>query len=103
MLDIKNLWKEVCNTIIGIQGINAVSYSSNKKQTLMSKFSKQYYDFFTEDFIADIENGKYFAPVLSKDAIGHPNTGATKSANAVCNAINVVIEFVWKNNFEGGL
>jgi len=27
MLDIKNLWKEVCSTIIGIQGINAVSYS----------------------------------------------------------------------------
>ena len=27
MLDIKNLWKEACSTIIGIKGINAVSYS----------------------------------------------------------------------------
>ena len=27
MLDIKNLWKDACNNIIGIKGINAVSYS----------------------------------------------------------------------------
>ncbi len=27
MLDIKNLWKEVCSTIIGIEGVNAVAYS----------------------------------------------------------------------------
>ncbi|MBR3685333.1 MAG: chromosomal replication initiator protein DnaA [Clostridia bacterium] len=27
MLDIKNLWKDACSTIIGLKGINAVSYS----------------------------------------------------------------------------
>lgn len=55
------------------------------KQTLMSKLSQNYYDSF--EFI----DGLY-----SSDNSGEKNvvSGATKSSNACCNAVNCVIKYV---------
>lgn len=82
--------------------INSVTYASGDKQTLMSKFTQEYYDFFSNDFIEEIERGLRFEPFGDSEQIGHPNTGATKSATAVCNAINAVIEYAWVDNFMEG-
>lgn len=78
------LWVQV-----NIDGENAkiekTILESYEKQTLMSKLSQSYYDSF--EFI----DGLY-----SSDNSGEKNvvSGATKSSNACCNAINCVIKYV---------
>ena len=75
--------------------INKVIYADASKQTLMSKFENSYYQYFTNDFIDEIESGKRFTPIKNQGGIENVMTGATKSANAICNAVNVVIEYLW--------
>lgn len=85
------VWVQV-NFDNGAYKINKVIYAEAEKQTLMSKFGNEYYEYFTEDFIDEIEQGKRFTPIKEADGIEHVMSGATKSANAVCNAVNAVIE-----------
>ena len=85
------VWIQV-NVNEGVFKINKVIYAEAEKQTLMSKFESSYYQYFTNDFIDEIESGKRFTPIKGADGIENVMTGATKSANAICNAVNAVIE-----------
>ena len=68
------------------------------KQTLMSKLGASYYGKFSLIDITDAYNsGKLFAPTEDDNVILNPVSGATKSANAGCNAVNCVIKYVGVN------
>ena len=75
--------------------INKVILAESEKQTLMSKFESSYFQYFTNDFVDRIKQGERFSPAESEDGIDNIMSGATKSANAICNAVNTVIEYVW--------
>lgn len=78
--------------------INKVILESYEKQTLMSKLDSNYYSKFelTDVTTAYLE-GKTFAPTSGDNVILNPVTGATKSANAGCNAVNCVLKYVGEN------
>ena len=74
--------------------IDKVIIDSYDKQTLMSQLGSSY----TNGFLIDISNN-YDTYFYSKDNKNveeklNPVTGATKSAQAGCNAVNCVIEFM---------
>lgn len=78
--------------------INKVILESYEKQTLMSKLDSNYYSKFelTDVTTAYLE-GKTFGPTDGDNVILNPVTGATKSANAGCNAVNCVLKYVGEN------
>ncbi|MBQ7236530.1 MAG: hypothetical protein IJX03_05195 [Clostridia bacterium] len=81
--------------------IDKVVLDGYEKQTLMSKFSQSYYDKFLIDVTDSWNNGSgifLFSPKDEADKLQNPNTGATKSANAACNAVNAVILYLVGGN-----
>lgn len=83
----------------GEQVIDKVILDGYDKQTLMSKFTSSYYDGFLTDVTDAIDNGQFFSPKADNDGLKNPMSGATKSANAICNAVNCVIYYI----AQGGL
>lgn len=72
--------------------IDKVIIDGNTKQTLMSKLGES----FTNGFYIDISNNydTYFTARVKEDGNKNPVTGATYSAQAGCNAVNCVIEYL---------
>lgn len=69
--------------------LDKVVLESYDKQTLMSKFDAMYYG----EFVSKYQAGKLFtANKKETDKTLNVVTGATKSSNASCNAVNCVIE-----------
>lgn len=83
----------------GNKVIDKIVQDSYEKQTLMSKFSQSYYDNFLMDVTAAYESGTYiFAPKAESGKTQNAMSGATSSANAACNAVNCVIEYLTGGN-----
>ena len=86
------LWLKVVVTDFNFAGakLDKVVLESYDKQTLMGKFDAMYY----EQFVKLYESGKLFTanPKKNPDKTANVITGATKSSNASCNAVNCVIE-----------
>ncbi|MBR5192143.1 MAG: hypothetical protein IKW33_01890 [Clostridia bacterium] len=79
--------------------IDTVILASFEKQTLMSKFTGDFYANFTVDLTQEFIDGKIFtSDKYDTDNIKNIITGATKSANAACNAVNCVLDYVWGAN-----
>ena len=78
----------------GVYSITKVVLESYEKQTLMSKFGTEYYDGFKlEDVTANYKEGEgYFSANASTG--NQPNTGATYTAAAHCNAVNCVVKYL---------
>lgn len=76
--------------------IDKVIIDSNTKQTLMSKLDSK----FTDGFYIDISNNydTYFTAKSKGEGNKNPVTGATYSAQAGCNAVNCVIEYLKGGN-----
>lgn len=75
--------------------IDKVVLADYKKQTIMSNITSIYDEYVKAD-PSDYTNGKIFT--VDKNDTNNINnliTGATKSSNAVNNAINVIIDYVW--------
>lgn len=72
--------------------INKIVMESYEKQTLMSKLDGSFY----QKFYIDVTNDSdLFTPDSSSASSNkNPVSGATKSANAACNAVNCVIEYL---------
>lgn len=88
------LWVKVINDK-GQTKIDKVIQDSFTKQTLMSKFTSEYYDNFLIDVTAAFNNGTYiFSSKEENKAIQNAMSGATYSATAACNAINSVIVYL---------
>lgn len=87
------LWVKVIEKN-GNKVIDKVVLDGYEKQTLMSKFSGSYYDGFMVDITDAINSGEFFSPKADTTGLKNPMSGATKSANAACNAINTVIKYV---------
>lgn len=87
----------------GIYSVTKVVLESYEKQTLMSKFGGDYYEGFKlRDITANYKEGKgYFSANVSDG--NQPNTGATYTATAHCNAVNCVIRYVAEKSAEGAL
>ncbi len=77
--------------------INKVILESYDKQTLMSKLSSSFYDKFLIDVTDAYNKGELFTPKDSSAINYNPVSGATKSANAGCNAVNCVIKYLGVN------
>lgn len=98
------LWLKVVKTSDNYK-IDKVVLDGYEKQTLMSKFSQSYYDKFLIDVTDSYNNGNgifLFSPKDEDNKLQNPMTGATKSANAACNAVNTVIKYLTDNNFNVG-
>jgi hypothetical protein len=93
-----SLWIKVINDN-GNDIIDKVVMDGYDKQTLMSKFTDKYYKGFLTDITAAINNGEFFSPKSDATGLKNPMSGATKSANAICNAVNCVIFYI----AQGGL
>lgn len=87
-----SLWIKVIKTAEGKSKIDMVILESYDKQTLMSKFDDNYYSLFYVD-VTDNYQTLFSASDKSSDKYA-PNTGATKSANAACNAVNCVLKYM---------
>ena len=99
-----SLWLKVVNDN-GNYKIDKVVLDGYEKQTLMSKFSQSYYNNFLIDVTQSYSNGSgifLFSPKDHPDKLENPMSGATKSANAACNAVNTVIKYLTDNNFNVG-
>ncbi|MBQ3220130.1 MAG: hypothetical protein IJB32_06050 [Clostridia bacterium] len=83
------LWVQISGN--KIQKIIMESYD---KQTLMSKLDGTFYNKFLIDVTDAYNNGEFFTP-SDKSAVNYnPISGATKSANAGCNAVNCIIKYL---------
>lgn len=87
------LWVKVSFSASQPNGrIDKVILESYEKQTLMSKLGASFYDGFLTDVTDDYLSGKVFTPNAGdKDNSINLVSGATKSANAGCNAVNCVL------------
>ncbi len=75
--------------------INRIVQDGFTKQTLMSKFTSDYYDNFLIDVTDAYENATYiFSPKEETNTIQNAMSGATYSATAACNAVNAVIVYL---------
>lgn len=89
------VWVKVnVNTLLNTTKIVTVLLDSYDKQTLMSQLGGSYYD----SFLIDISDkyDKLFTSNKNDTSENYKNivTGATKSANAGCNAVNNVIKYM---------
>lgn len=89
------LWVKVKITD-GAQKIDKVILESYDKQTLMSKFDKNYYDTFLVDVTDAYKDGKAFTTSGSGE-FSNPMSGATYSATAAVNAVNSAIKYLGGN------
>lgn len=79
----------------GIYSINKVVLENYTKQTLMSKFGGEYYERFKlDDVTAAYKNGEGLFSVSADSENSNPNTGATYTATAHCNAVNCVLKYL---------
>lgn len=86
------LWIRAVNNQ-GKFSIDKIIMESYKKQTLMSKFGDSYFsNFYLTDITQAYKENKLFAPTSGENA--NPNSGATKSATACCNAVNCAIKYI---------
>lgn len=76
------------------QVIDKVILESYDKQTLMSKFDKNYYDVFLVDITDAYKDGKVFTTATDSGEFSNPMSGATYSATAAVNAVNCVIKYL---------
>ena len=83
------VWVKVVKTENGNSKIDKIILESYDKQTLMSKFDQNYYKIFYVDVTNNYQT-LFSSSDKSSDKYA-PNTGATKSANAVCNAVNCIL------------
>ena len=80
------------------QKIEKLLLENFDKQTLMSKLGNEYYSRFNlTDVTTAYEQGSFFS-TDSSSGISNPVSGATYSANAACNAVNCVIEYLTGGN-----
>ncbi|MBQ8426713.1 MAG: hypothetical protein IJX16_03010 [Clostridia bacterium] len=89
------LWIQIRGT-----EITKIIMETFDKQTLMSKLGSSFYDKFLVDVTEAYENGELFTPTDSGAVNYNPVSGATKSANAGCNAVNCVIDFIGKGGIQ---
>ncbi|NLL56241.1 MAG: FMN-binding protein [Clostridiales bacterium] len=82
-------------------GLNSVSEASNEKQTLMSKFNKDFVNVYVNKDREGVINGKYFNLYDSDKEIGNISSGATKSTNAYNNAVNCALYYI-REKLDGG-
>lgn len=88
------LWIKVTESN-GIYSLNKIVLEDYTKQTLMSKFGADYYDgFVLTDVTAAYKNGEGLFSTSTENENHNPNTGATYSATAHCNAVNCVIKYL---------
>ena len=72
-----------------------VVLESFTKETLMSKLSSSFYNnFCLTDVTADYNAGKNFTPYPDENGFTNVSSGATKSSNAGCNAVNCVLKYL---------
>ena len=72
--------------------IDKIVLETFTKQTLMSKLDNKYYSKF---YIDVTDNEEFFSPKSNSTTTNkNPVSGATMSANAACNAVNCVIEYL---------
>lgn len=93
------LWVKIVYENGNAKNIDTVVLETFDKQTLMSKLGDAFYKKFTyAEFVDEYTSGKIFTSD-SKNTEGIKNvvTGASKSANAGCNAVNCIIAYVWGN------
>lgn len=85
-----------------LAGVGKVVYESDKGETLMSKIKSSFYDEFDKHDDAITDGALFWGageidPVLPKppadELIPNPVSGASKSAGAICNAVNTAILF----------
>lgn len=75
--------------------IDKIVLDGYDKQTLMSKFTKPYFDNFLIDVTDAYQKGDYiFSNKADASGLKNPMSGATYSANAACNAVNSVISYL---------
>ena len=76
--------------------ITKVILESYEKQTLMSKFGESFYSgFCLEDVTERYFAGEHFTSDKNDTSnMLNPVSGATSSANAGCNAVNCVLEYL---------
>ena len=86
------LWVKVVKTSENKSIIDKVILESYDKQTLMSKFSDDYYKVFYVDVTNNYQT--LFTPSEKTSDKYAPNTGATMSATAACNAVNCVLLYM---------
>ena len=86
------LWIKITNN-----EINNIILESYDKQTLMSKIGASFYNEFYVDVTEAYNKGEYFTPKNSSAINYNPVSGATKSANAGCNAVNCIIKYLGEN------
>lgn len=86
------LWIKVTETE-GKFAANKIILESYEKQTLMSKFGDSYFNgFMLTDITESYKNGGFFTTGGGENS--NPNTGATYSATACCNAVNCVLKYL---------
>ncbi|MFA6867027.1 MAG: hypothetical protein WCR54_05875 [Clostridia bacterium] len=74
-------------------GLKKVVVASYEKQTLMSSFTNDFYKTFY-DSKEDVIGGKYFAVTESENNIQNITGGASKSSNAINNAVDSGLYYV---------
>lgn len=75
--------------------IATVILESYTKETLMSKLTDEFYNkFCLKDVTALYNAGENFTPYPNEGGIQNVVSGATKSSNAGCNAVNSVIKYL---------
>ena len=79
-----------------------VVLESFTKETLMSKLSSSFFNnFCLTDVTADYNAGKDFTPYADENGFTNVATGATKSSNAGCNAVNCVLKYLREGGQNG--
>ena len=87
------LWVVVEFADNAIQGIGKVKVDSYEGQTLMANFNDAFFAEF-DKHDEEVAAGAIFATEADEDLIPNTVTGTTKSANAICNAVNTAVDFV---------
>lgn len=83
------------DSVGAFDGIKAVSLESYEKQTLMSSFGNDFYSFYKNDKNKDkILQGEYFSISEKEDTMQNVISGATKSSNAINNAVNACLLYI---------
>ncbi len=93
------LWVKVVTNENDKLIIDKIVLESYEKQTLMSKFDGSYYQGFYQDITTAYKDDTLFT-TNGAGEFSNPMTGATKSANAIVNAVNCVIKYFGGENSE---
>lgn len=72
-----------------------VAVDSYEKQTLMSSFNSSFFNKYTSLTTEELESGKLFSTAASDTSVQNVVSGATMSSNAMNNAVNTVLLYLW--------